>query len=403
MAERRVFPDFVGSNPPSWENEHLVVARAPEVPWNIAEKAWDSRKEYDRKMEINQNNFQVAVLPAMNGGDFSTKFYHDLVERPIGNLQPACVYRDRWPDFEPNLRAEGEKKVDVVYLVGSVLREQDLFRVIAAGDHYKNTLGVKKVVMVTPFFGLGRGDKNVDRAGDYESRLITRRPATKALASFVDVWYEYEPHSSASQYFAMKEGIIFVPVSPWKIMANEVKNESKFKTERIVLSRPDIGRTISSTRMGNWLAIDQIWFNKTRLSGTDVALLDLSDEHQKLIEGSIMIVYDDEASTFGTINRVAAAGKIYGAKELWIYLSHRKFTGNWRDNLNHPLITKVVATDSREPIGLIGMQNRIREMGIGDMVREIIEADVKGVNPWKDPEYKELIIQWQPEENRGSG
>jgi len=95
----------------------------------------------------------------------------------------------------------------------------------------------------------------------------------------------------------------------------------------------------------------------------------------------------------GTIYALAEALKGYGAKSLAISLVHCKFTPGWENKIKHPLFSLVLGTDSRQPIGNINIADNIELISLAPLVRELIEADIKGVNFWKDKKFKDLILQ----------
>ena len=90
----------------------------------------------------------------------------------------------------------------------------------------------------------------------------------------------------------------------------------KVSPENSVIIRPDKGRNIAATRISKYSGISSVSFNKARLSGSDVSIYDLTAEEQALVKDKIALMYDDEASTMGTINEIANALKKYGAKAL---------------------------------------------------------------------------------------
>ena len=95
----------------------------------------------------------------------------------------------------------------------------------------------------------------------------------------------------------------------------------------------------------------------------------------------------------GTIHAITEALQGYGAKSLAVCLVHCKFTPGWENKIKHPLFSIILGTDSRQPIGNINIAESIEIVSLEPLLRQIIEADIKGVNFWKDLQFKKMILQ----------
>lgn len=265
-------------------------------------------------------------------------------------------------------------------------------------DHYRHALNAQMVTLAATFIGGGRSDKNVKKDGSYVSKTINIRAEIGALAPFVDRMMGFEPHSSATQAYAAKFGVPFAPLSPWQYLINILRSRADIVPDVIV--RPDIGRNLAAVRIGKHLGLLSVSFLKSR-DETGVEIYELPPEDQELVRGRVGVLYDDEADSVETLEKIANANLRYGMKALYACIVHPKFTGGWRERLEHPLLKGVFVTDSRPPIGNVGLLEKIEIVSLAPLLREIIEADIEGVNFWQDEKFRHMILQEYPQDSVG--
>jgi len=349
------------------------------------------------QLGIDRENCQLVIMPTI--GDVTNPLYRDLQKNQLGAYPVAVTREESFNDGEWEILVEdGAREAQSVYLVGSLLSEFDYFRAMRVAHYYKDILNAGTVTLVTPFLGFGRGDKNVDSDGNYVPRTIPIKTAMGALGVFVDRIMVFESHSSATQAFGLESGISVAPITPCFFMIDELKKRKDFSREDSVFARPDIGRNIASRRSEKYMDIPGVGFYKKRVSDTEVYVMELTNEEQALVKGKKVIVYDDEASSMETLLTIAIPLKRYGAGGIYVCLAHCKFTRGWRDRIKHPLFKIVLGTDSRVPIGNIEMSGVIERITLAPFIKDLIRADIRGVNFWKDERYRQMILQTQPEE-----
>jgi len=341
---------------------------------------------------IDRTQCQIVVLT--NAADVTTPLYLSLREEGLGAFPVATHEEREFDDDELDIHLIDEA-VDAqsVYIVASLLNERDFSRARCVADHYKHDLNAKHVTLITPFLGRGRQDKNVDEKGGYVSKTINIRAELAGLSPVVDRMIVLEPHSSATQAYAAQFGIPLAPLSPWRYLIDILCKEKEISPENAVVVRPDIGRNIAAVRMGEYLGLPSVSFDKTRMDAGSVDVYELSVKQQKLVRGKVGILYDDEVASAGTIGDIAEACHRYGMKELFVCLVHCKFTPGWREKLEHPLLKVVLGTDSRASIGNIALSEKFERESLALLLRGIIKADIQGVNFWKDLEFREMILQ----------
>jgi len=381
-----------GKKPTKDKLGRRLFVRAPELTYQFSSSFWQTKnKEINRK--IKRNDCQIVVLTP-HQDDVTHVIYKLLRSRRLGKYPVATTIEQKFPDGELNILLDDEAVgAKSVYLVASILNEIDFGRVRKVADHYKNTLGAKFVTLICPYLGYSRKDKNVTPQGDYEPSATSIRAEIGGLAGFVDRMMVIEPHSSATQTCAALFGMPLTPISPWKMMVEELSRKIKLSAKNTVVLRPDEGRNLAASRIAEYLKIPSVSFDKVRLSGQAVSVYKLSDREKELVKDKTALIYDDEASIMGTVYAIAEALQGYGAKALNICLVHCKFTPGWENKIKHPLFAHILGTDSRQPIGNINIADNIELVSLAPLLRQLIEADIEGINFWQDQKFKDMLLQ----------
>lgn len=369
-----------------------LFLRASELTYEYSSKLWQSKNK-EINQQIKRTNAQIVVLTP-HQDDVSHVIYKSLKHHSLGKYPVATTFEQEFPDGELKILLEGESpKAQSVYIIASILNERDFSRVKKVADHYKNTLNAKFATLICPHLAYTREDKNINSKGEYEPSVTSIRGEIGSLSPFIDRMIVIEPHSSATQACAAMFSIPLVPISPWKLMIEELTKRIKINPENTVVVRPDKGRNLAAIRIGEYFKIPSISFDKVRISGQAVTLYELSEEEKSLVRGKTGIIYDDEASTMGTVFAIAEALLGYQARSLAVCLVHCKFTPGWENKIKHRLFTTILGTDSRQPIGNINIADSIELVSLSPLLRNLIDADIKGVNFWREKEYKEMILQ----------
>jgi len=392
------------------KSSHLVYAHAPEVTFSYSANFWEQCNASFNKEGLDRSDSQIVVLTTYPD-DVTTKLYRSFSKDSPTRYPVATTLDQEFPDGELEMIIDNEAvNAQFVYIVSSILSERDFSRARRVADHYKRTLNAKCVTLVSSFMGATREDKNIGKGDLYKPNTISIRSEIRALSDFIDRIIVIEPHSSATQAFAAESNIPLAPLSPWKLMIDDLmrngvyvrRNENLLLTpitkDNAVVARPDKGRNLAATRLERYTGMNAVSFDKVRISGQEVFVYELTPEEQRLVKGRIAILYDDEASTMGTIYTIANALKEYGAEALAACLVHCKFTPGWERKIIHPLLTTVLGTDSRRPIGNIQRAGNIRIVSLEPLIRDIIKADIDGINFWRDSFFRDMILQSYEEE-----
>jgi len=392
----------IDTNGPKIDNlGRIIYDHAQEIPYSEGASRWQERIN---QIELTGGNssHQVVVIPT---NDLTEKLSH-LDSYPFADKYPVAIAKvGKFPDTEDLDRVENEVPgVKHITIIASPTTYADLFHIAQTADHYKEVLNTNHVTLFVPYLMTTRQDKNINsRTGEYEPVSINIHSTINALSGSIDSFIVMEPHSFATQTEAAKRNRALFPVTPWRFLMNEatrrtVKIDGKkfwFTKENTLNVRPDIGRNIAATRSADYYGLEHISFDKKRISPTKTDL-SLSVEDQKRVKDMMCVVYDDELETCGTIGTMAEKLTEYQAMGLVIVAVHGKFTGEWKKNIASPMIRKIFISDSFKPIGNIEpyiKSGKIEVISLTKNIKEIIEADLKGVNFWLDPNYSHMVLQ----------
>jgi len=269
--------------------------------------------------------------------------------------------------------------------------------------HFSNVLRAQYITAILPFFPGTRQDKNVSPEGNYMPSPINIAADTESMTR-VNSFMAIEPHSFATETAASTIEKPLLPTTPWQFLMNQVLNHPMkiSNSETVILTpentievRPDQGRNIAAIRAAKHYNLKSASFIKKRLDPKTV-ILEMNATDRKRVMNKECIVYDDEFATAGTLAKIATKLKEYGAKGLTVVGVHGKFIGDWENNIKGSFIRKVFISDSRSPIGNIKTyvkSGKIEVLSLENYIADLIEADLKGINFWKDDSYKHLVLQ----------
>jgi phosphoribosylpyrophosphate synthetase len=226
----------------------------------------------------------------------------------------------------------------------------------------------------------------------------------QSLGPLISKIITFETHSSATQAFAALAGIPLAPISYEEELIGQINHQLRnknFDPTNWKVVRPDIGRNLVATRIEDHFGIEGVHINQVRDSDTLVKeAIALSEELKQKLKGTNVILYDDEAGTFGTIKNVA--NKLISAevKSINIFLGHARLQQRWTANIKwiiekcrkKNISLKVYVTDSRMPVGgLRDFMNQypgtIKIVSVAKKTRNVIEANVKGVDFWTETNF----------------
>lgn len=423
---------------PLLKDGKYLYYRAPALQWNYSERLSD---RIHANIEIEDpGNFQIIlVAPPYRGHDYAVDLFQELANNPLGN-NPVAEYKSTpyGKDVEDDVKILGERVPETVYLVSSPTEPEDFILINRIASKYKKFPGVKKVVLVAPFMGGQREDKNAKlnketKEIEYTGQSMTAASNMELLSRNIDEIINFEPHSSATQTWAAENGVSLAPVSLWKLMVNNFQNYLQqsgkvFNSEEYAFIRPDKGRNMGALQIEEFLKIkNKVNFKKDRDAEGNTFFQDLTQEQIGDIRGKNLLLYDDEGSTLSTMQGVISkiVSSNAGVKSINVLLGHARFSDGfidkrgkehlgWRENIdriielaqnhNPPIKLKFLISDSREALGNIYSYAQKHErllsfISVVPLIRQVIEADIEQKNFWKkDSGLAKLLIQAKKEE-----
>lgn len=408
--------------------KEIVFAKALALKREYSQTFWKRKTEKLGLTEEERRDFQVVFIPPSrekNGDrDFTKQLYAELEKKNLGKYPPAKLVkgeRYRNDPFEAPYKIENFHRAKSVYIVTSPLSKGDFTDIAMVAQEYRR-LGAKEVILVSPFMSDQRDDKNVGKTkpGEpyvYNGRIIKMFAHMSTLQGSVDKIINFEPHSSAAQAIAALYGIPLAPISYEEELIGQIGHRLRktrkgiFDPEMWKVVRPDEGRNLVATRVEERFGIEGIHLEQVRNSDTLKKGVSNGAENLKAkLNGRNVILYDDEAGTFGTIKNVVYELVPAGVREINIFLGHARLQDGWTDNLNriikkcrkNNVSLKVYVTNSRVPIGglkdyMEREENRgvIKMVSVANKVREAIMASVDNVDFAEETDYHGINYERQ--------
>jgi phosphoribosylpyrophosphate synthetase len=395
---------------------YVVYERALSLERSWAEEFW--LKKTNKLTKKEREDFQIALIKPYNvrngDSDFSGEFFRKIKKNQKG---PHEIFEFKRTKHEPNFfeysrETIGMVKTNVAYIVGSVVTDQDLKDVQTIAANYRR-LGVKEIVLISPYFLDEREDKNVGTKKNgskyYNGRDIKIRTDMQQLSGLVDKIMTCERHSGAMDAFGAIYNIAIAPISFEEELIGQVKDKFLNKEERKLweLLSPDTGRTLVGERISEKIGKKPIHLEQIRNTETgEKEMKPLTPEQNKQLHNKHVMLYDDEGGTLGTIKNCVFAAVEARVKSIHIFLGHARLQKGWRKNLKEILDkcktvgveVTVYTTDSRVPIGHLKMfadehKGYLKIISIVKKVNNMLEAAMAGINLWKDKDFNG--IDWE--------
>ncbi|MCL4364029.1 phosphoribosyltransferase [Patescibacteria group bacterium] len=421
--------------------QELVLAHALALKREWSQEFWKRKTDRLNITDEERKDFQVVVIPPnhqKNGDkDFSKKFYADLKNHQLGKYPVAKLIRgERYSQdsFEGPHNIKHFRRAKSIYIVASPLSKGDFADIKFVAQQYLMN-GAKEVILVSPFMADQREDKNIAKSKEgkpikYNGRIIKMMAWMGSLSPFINKIINFEPHSSAAQAIAALYGIPFAPISYEEELVGKISDRLRktkkrdFDPSKWKVVRPDIGRNLVATRLEERFGIEGVHLSQVRNSDNLVKKAnELSEELKKKLIGTNVILYDDEAGTFGTLKNVVKKLVPAKVKSINIFLGHARLQQGWIRNLNwimekcrkNNIKLKVYITDSRVPVGSLSRfmakeknKGLINMVSIAKKVRNAIEANVAGVDfasetNFKGVNYERAYLQFAKSESKFAG
>ena len=216
----------------------------------------------------------------------------------------------------------------------------------------------KRITAVVPYFGYARQDR---RPRSARVAITAKLAANMITVAGADRVLTVDLHADQIQ------GFFDIPVdniyaSP--LFVDDIQNSMP---EAVVVS-PDVGGVVRARAMAKNLNAELAIIDKRRPKANVAQVMNIIGD----VEGRDCIIVDDMVDTAGTLCKAAAALKERGAKRVVAYITHPVLSGPAIENLNNSVLDKLVVTDTIPLSPEAKECDRIRVIGIGDMLGETI-------------------------------
>jgi hypothetical protein len=384
--------------------------------------AVDYQTMLEGRSQFEREDCQVVVIPPRDPNNKNKDFTEDFLKRlnsdKLGKYQIAILNRQDYKGDtgDRGRNIIGKKKVKTVFIVSSIVDDHDLADVQHVAFKYRQYGEDVEINLISPFIKSERDDKTVELIGKNRTKKHTGKIPSiavtmKALSPFINNIYTFETHSSAAQAFAAVYGMRLVPMSLQNELLGKFMNDQEsFDPKEWYAVGPDFGRTMVMRRICDLLKIKGISLSKFRKGDTIESLSSsLTEEETKLLIGRNVLLYDDEAATFGTVEDITINHLLRAnVKSINILLGHGRLQNDWDKNLgimikacdekNIPL--RIYVTNSRLPIETSDLNSfieshpgKIEVVSVAQKNISVIKAAIKGTNFFYDHDWERSILQ----------
>ncbi|MGC8617789.1 MAG: ribose-phosphate diphosphokinase [Thermoplasmata archaeon] len=242
----------------------------------------------------------MKIVSTSNSEGLSSKI-SSILDVPL-----ARISRRRFADGELYVRLE--EQLDEAIIVGSTYPDSGIIDILLTVDASLNA-GVKKPILLVPYFGYARQDAMFQ---PYEA--VSARVLSNLFTEKFDKIFVVNMHSPEGMAFLGKKG---EEIRAESVIGRKVKEDGN----DLVIS-PDDGFKEESENISKVAGLDSIYLNKKRVSDTKV---EITIPEGVSVKDKVVALTDDMISTGGTILESSKVLKQNGAKAINVYCVHGLF------------------------------------------------------------------------------
>jgi ribose-phosphate pyrophosphokinase len=246
----------------------------------------------------------------------------------------ASVEYERFPDGELLASAPGvaESEDDRAVVVASTVSSDAHVELLQLQDAAREW-GAEEVVTVLPYMGYARQDEAFE-----EGHPISARAVAKAISANADRVLTVNPHEeSVCDFFD-------APAEPLDAAGRLAAPLPADLAEPVFLSPDDGALDIAEAVRDAYGAGDTDYFEKTRLSGTEVELSPSDTD----VAGRDVVVTDDIIATGSTMSGAVEILREKGARRVFVTCVHPMLAANAVTKLSNAGVEAVYGTDTIE-------------------------------------------------------
>ena len=216
------------------------------------------------------------------------------------------------------------------------------------------------VTAVMPYFGYARQDR---RPRSARVPITAKMVARMIEAAGVDRALTVDLHADQIQ------GFFDIPVDNVYASPLLLGDVWRQKYENFLVVSPDVGGVVRARALAKRLGdMDLAIIDKRRPKANEARVMNIIGD----VDGRSCVLVDDLVDTAGTLCQAANALKDKGALKVVAYCTHAVLSGQAVDNISGSVLDELVVTDTI-PLRQQAMEcEKIRQLGIADMLAETI-------------------------------
>jgi ribose-phosphate pyrophosphokinase len=277
------------------------------------------------------------------------------------NMRLGMASVGRFSDGEVAVEIEENVRGVHVFVVQSTNApaNENLMELLVMVDALRRA-SAATVTAVMPYFGYARQDRRprsarVPITAKMVARMIEAAGVGRALT--VDL------HADQIQ------GFFDIPVDNVYASPLLLGDVWRQKYENVLVVSPDVGGVVRARALAKRLGdMDLAIIDKRRPKANEARVMNIIGD----VDGRSCVLVDDLVDTAGTLCQAANALKDKGALKVVAYCTHPVLSGQAVDNISSSVLDELVVTDTI-PLRQQAMEcEKIRQLGIADMLAETI-------------------------------
>ena len=278
------------------------------------------------------------------------------------NISLGAADVGRFSDGEVTVEIKQNVRARDVFVVQSTCAPaaENLMELLVIIDALKRA-SAASVTAVVPYFGYSRQDRRL---------RSTRVPITAKVAAKMFTAVGTDRVLTVDLHADQIQGFFDIPVD--NVYASPLLLADIWRaygTEDLIVVSPDVGGVVRARAVAK------------RLDDADLAIIDKRRPRANVatvmniigdVEGKDCVLVDDIVDTAGTLCAAAAALKEQGARKVAAYCTHAVLSGPAVDNINGSQLDELVVTDTIPLAPAARACNRIRQVGVAELLAETI-------------------------------
>jgi ribose-phosphate pyrophosphokinase len=277
---------------------------------------------------------------------------------PLGNIK-----LEKFSDGEMSPSIQESIRGHNVFLIGSTHQPHDnLFELALTIDAF-NRAGVKKLILIVPYFGYSRADRK-DESRSSIGATVAATIIESNLIKPIDGIITIDLHANQVEGFFKKTAPIHI--KGYSLFVPHLK-EIITPSEYVIVS-PDAGGLKRAKYFAEHLGVSDLCvMNKVRTKANMIESTQLVGS----VEGKKVLIIDDMADTCGTLCKSVDVLLENGALEVIACITHPVLSGKAYENLNNSNLKKLYTSDT---IPLRGESSKIEIVSSSDILAKVIKG-----------------------------